>query len=294
MLKETLNHYARIALWSQGLPILVLSLVLNGAAWASDGSEIKEPDEHWSANAEGQTLAQRIYDRPASAGRVGTMNFRLINKRGRSRERVALLAHSEIEGTTRVAIYFSAPAAIQNTAFLNHEHDHSEDDSWLYLPATERVRRLPASERDDPFMGTDLSYGDIRDNFRFPPEHWAFRAGGMVTDEGRQLRQLDGRAQSDASAREMGYGSFEALIDENSLFPVRIEYFDIHDQPLKRVKVREVGLVGEAWTALRFEVDNHQTGHRTEVFFDNMRFIPNLDERVFQAAALADGIPRIE
>ncbi len=244
-------------------------------------------------NAEGQALAERIYHRPASAGRVGTMHFRLVNRRGRSRERVALMAHSEIEGTTRVAIFFTAPAAIQNTAFLSHEHKASDDDTWLYLPATERVRRLPMSERSDAFMGTDLSYGDIRDNFRFPLQYWHFRAGGSHHDNGREMRSLHGWAQSAEQARDMGYGRFEALVDETSLFPLEIEYFDIHDKPLKRVTVSEIGLVGDAWTALRFEVDNHQSGHRTEVHFENMRYVPELSERVFQPAALADGLPRI-
>ena len=263
--------------------LIALSLLLSGAALAQD----------WSDNAEGQTLAQAIYERPASTGRVGTMNFKLINKRGRSRERVALMAHSEIETTTRVAIFFTAPAAIQNTAFLSHEHALSDDDAWLYLPATERVRRLPASERGDAFMGTDLSYGDIRDNFRFPPEYWRFRANGTRQVDGRELIALDGLASSEHSAREMGYGRLEALVDQTSLFPVVVEYFDVHDQPLKRVTVSQIGLVGEAWTALAFEVANHQTGHRTEVFFDNMRAVPDLSERVFQPAALADGVPRI-
>lgn len=247
----------------------------------------------WTENPEGLALGQMIHARPASSGRVGTMNFRLINKRDRIRERAALMAHSEIEGTTRVAIYFSSPASIQNTVFLSHEHVDQDDDSWLYLPATERVRRLPASERADPFMGTDLSYGDIRDNFRFPIEHWQFRAGGRVEENGHELRILQGRARSDESAREMGYGRFEARIDETSLFPIQIEYFDIHDQALKQVTVSRIGQVGEAWTALAFEVQNHQTGHRTEVFFEDMRFVPGLSERVFQPTALADGLPRI-
>src|SRR6056297_661826 len=247
----------------------------------------------WSENPEGQALAQAIYDRPASAGRVGNMHFKLVNKRGRTRERVALMAHSEIEDATRVAIFCTAPAAIQNTEFLSHEYETSEDDSWLYLPATERVRRLPAAERSDAFMGTDLSYGDIRDNFRFPPKHWHFRGNGTRAVDDRELIVLEGLASSADSAREMGYGRFEALVDETSLFPLRIEYYDVQDQPLKVVTVSNIGLVGNAWTALSFEVANHQTGHRTEVFFENMRAVPDLEERVFQAAALADGVPRI-
>ena len=249
--------------------------------------------QHEPGNADGQYLAQAIYDRHASSGRVGMMHFRLTNKRGRTRERIALLAHSDTDELTRIAIFFTSPAAIQNTAFLSHDHDQGDDDSWLYLPATDRVRRLPSSERGDAFMGTDLSYGDIRDNFRFPLEHWQFQAGDQVNHEGQELRILKGEARSEASAREMGYARFEALVDETSLFPVVIEYFDHHDKPLKRVTVSEIGLVGEAWTALAFEVMQHQTGHRTEVFFEDMRYVPDLNEQIFMPAALADGVPRI-
>ena len=280
MLERRLNRLSRAS--------LLLSLLFMSASQAAEPSA-----QPWSDNPEGVALGQLIHARPASSGRVGVMNFHLINKRGRSRERTALMAHSEIEETTRVAIYFTSPASIQNTVFLNHEHVSQDNDSWLYLPATERVRRLPASERADPFMGTDLSYGDIRDNFRFPIEHWEFRAGALVSERDRELRILEGQARNEESAREMGYGRFEALIDETTLFPVRIEYFDIHDKALKQVTVSQVGQVGEAWTALSFEVENHQTGHRTEVFFEDMRFVPDLNERVFQPTALADGLPRI-
>lgn len=288
MHRKSLNNSERSVIRSERpqivwLSLIVLALLLSSTARAAD----------WSENPEGQALAERIHERSASPGRVGIMNFELTNKRGRSRERVALMAHSEIEEATRVAIFFTEPAAIQNTAFLSHEYETSEDDSWLYLPATERVRRLPAAERGDAFMGTDLSYGDIRDNFRFPPEHWRFRANGTREVDGHELIALEGQARSEQSAREMGYGRFEALVDESNLFPLFVEYFDVHDQPLKRVTVGEVGLVGNAWTALHFEVENHQSGHRTRVFFDNMRAVPDLSDRVFQPTALADGVPRI-
>lgn len=268
----------------QRFPRLLLMLLLYSSVVAA---------QDWTENAEGRVLGQAVYERPASIGRAGDMHFKLTNKRGRSRERLAMMVRTQDEHTTRVAIFFKSPAAIQNTAFLSHEHDHQEDDSWLYLPATDRVRRLPAAERGDAFIGSDLSYGDIRDNFRFPTEHWRFRSTGMRTKNGKDLRVLEGLARSEESAREMGYGRFEALIDEDTLFPVEVAYFDVYDQPLKQTEVMEIGRVGDAWVALAFSVRNLQTGHRTDITFEGMRAVPNLDERVFQPAALVDGVPRI-
>lgn len=240
----------------------------------------------------GAALAREILDRPANQGRVGTMNFQLLNAAGRNRTRVAVMAHSESDEQVRVAIYFTAPAAIEGTAFVNHEQGEQVDASWLYLPATERVRRLPNSERGDYFMGTDLTYGDIKDNFKFRLEDWHFTLGEDVQHQGARHAVLLGEARSAALAREMGYSAFMALVDPETLFPVVIEFSDTEGQPLKRVTVEEQGLIGEAWTALRFSVQQHQTGHRTEITFEDMRHVPDLDPRVFEARALAYGVPR--
>ena len=37
-----------------------------------------------------------------------------------------------------------------------------DDDQWLYLPAMRKVRRISVSDRADYFLGTDLSYEDIK------------------------------------------------------------------------------------------------------------------------------------
>ena len=75
----------------------------------------------------GEALARQILERPANDGRVGTMHFELINAAGRTRSRAALMAHSEAGREVRVAIYFTAPAAIQDTAFLSHDRPRAGD-----------------------------------------------------------------------------------------------------------------------------------------------------------------------
>jgi hypothetical protein len=42
------------------------------------------------------------------------------------------------------------------------------DDRWLYLPATRKVRRIPASDRGDYFLGTDFTYEDIQSELKLP------------------------------------------------------------------------------------------------------------------------------
>lgn len=247
----------------------------------------------FAAGDPAQRLARIIAERDANEGRVGTMHFRLTNASGAVRNRKALMIHSQDDATTRIGIFFEAPAMIADTAFLSFDHAADQDENWLFLPATERVRRLPISERGDYFLGTDLTYGDIKDNFKFALDEWQFATADDAAFEGKTYPVLLGQAGSDAVATEVGYASFRALVDETTGFPVVIEYADTRGEPLKRVEVHELDQIGGVWTAMRFVVRHLQSGHSTEVHFTDMRHVPDLDESVLDPGNLMFGSPDV-
>jgi hypothetical protein len=238
-------------------------------------------------------LAERIAQRAANEGRVGTMHFLLTNKSGKQRERIATMAHSDRDESTRLLIHFTAPAAIRGTSFVAHQDNNDNSENWLFLPATERVRRIPSSQRSDYFLGTDLTYGDIEDNFKFGLDEWQFDAVSYINRDGRRWPLLSGHAISEEIAREIGYSAFTAVIDPDSLFPVEIDYVDADGVALKRIEVTNQQQIGGTWTAMTFCVINHQTRHRTDVRFEDMRYVPGLKTSVFDAQALAFGAPRL-
>ncbi|MEO0818048.1 MAG: outer membrane lipoprotein-sorting protein [Pseudomonadota bacterium] len=249
---------------------------------------------HADTSADAMALATLVVERPANEGRAGTMHFQLTNSAGRVREREALMVHSETDGTERIAIFFSAPAMIEETAFLSFNHEMREDENWLYLPATERVRRLPVSDRGDYFLGTDLTYGDIKDNFKFGLEDWSFNLDGEVVMDGKAHPVLTGMAKTPEIGIEMGYAAFRAHIDTETAFPVWIEYTDTDGDLLKRVEVLDIKPIGGAQTALHFRAENLQTGHQTDIQFEGMRHVPGIDESIFDPDAMAYGIPDVE
>ncbi|MEE4300141.1 MAG: outer membrane lipoprotein-sorting protein [Pseudomonadales bacterium] len=257
---------------------LCLFLLLPLSAWSDDDA---------------LALARLVAERPANEGRTGIMHFHLESDGGRVRDRRARMIHSEREDVERIAIFFTAPAMIADTAFLSLDHDSRPDENWLYLPATDRVRRLPVSERGDAFMGTDLSYGDVKDNFKFPLEDWDFTRGPDAERDGRMLPVLRGTARSPEIAKETGYGAFEALVDPVSAFPVHIRYTDRDGDPLKEVEVEEIEVVGGAHTAMRFKARNLQTGHSTAIHFTEMRYVRTVPEEAFEPASLSYGVPEL-
>lgn len=245
-------------------------------------------------NLSHEILAKQVNERVANEGRTGNMHFVLTNKRGHQRKRTARIFHADANQETSVAIYFTAPSAIEDTAFLSLDRlQASDDENWLFLPATERVRRLPTSERGDYFMGTDLTYGDIKDNFKFSPDDWQFTKCAELQRPANELPCLAGTAKSEKIAHELGYGRFIASIDPNTWFPKFIRYFDPKDKLLKEVSVERQEKIGEAWTAMAFTLNNLKNSHSTAVTFTNMEYRPDLPTAVFAADALEFGVPAL-
>ena len=89
--------------------------------------------------------------------------MRLYDRQGRVRERALtmLRLRGEKDKGDRALIRFTYPNDIRNTAFLVWEHPGADDERFLYLPALGRVRRIAGQEKDESFVGSDLSYEDI-------------------------------------------------------------------------------------------------------------------------------------
>lgn len=271
---------------------LVFTFFLCSYAWTVDSNQINDL-------VDAQSIAQLVADRPANKGRAGTMHFKLINSAQRERSREALMVHSETSNVERIAIFFTHPSMIEETAFLSLNYDDDDDENWLYLPATERVRRLPASDRGDYFLGTDLTYGDIKDNFKFNISDWDFKLDPTAVvnhsnPENNNVKVLLGAAKTPQISRELGYASFKAQVDTQSAFPLWIEYTDVDGELLKRVEVLKIEVIGGAYTAMHFIAENLQTGHKTDVHFTNMRHVPDIDETIFEPDSLAYGVPDVE
>ena len=90
--------------------------------------------------------------------------MRLYDRQGRVRERALtmLRMRGEKGKGDRTLLRFTYPNDIRNTSFLVWEHPGAVDDErFLYLPALGRVRRIAGQEKDESFVGSDLSYEDI-------------------------------------------------------------------------------------------------------------------------------------
>ena len=108
-------------------------------------------------------VARQIESRDTGRDSRAEVRMRLFDRHGRVRERaMTLLALRGAGGQgDRTLVRFTYPNDIRNTAFLVWEHPDADDERFLYLPALGRVRRIAGEEKQESFVGSDLSYEDI-------------------------------------------------------------------------------------------------------------------------------------
>ena len=136
--------------------------------WMVGGAVVLLGSADVAPAAESMT-AQQIVDNALERNAFGFENaaarltLELISKRGNARQR-DIEVRSRDEGDDaggRFLVRFRSPADVAGTGFLVIENDSGDDDQYLYLPALGKVKRITGSQRNQKFMGTDLTYADM-------------------------------------------------------------------------------------------------------------------------------------
>ena len=241
----------------------------------------------------GLDIAQRVSDRPEGLATQRTIDIELTNKRGRSKARQALVIKENQNDARVTRITYTEPASIRGTSFLSRDfHDASRANrSWFYMPSLRKVRRVPASDRGDYFLGTDFTYEDIQSDLKFDLSDYTFEYEGASLADGATRHQLSGTPSSPKIARQLGYGAFTAIVDEQTWMPIRVDFLDLDRKPLKTIDVIKIEQIDGIWTATEIRAQNHQSGHQTHFAFRDISYVNDLSDQLFEPPSLARGLP---
>lgn len=241
----------------------------------------------------GEQIARQILDRPEGQATRRVIDITITDRRGKTRERSALVLKRN-EGEVRTTRFtYLQPKSVYEVTFLSRDYRaaNTTDERWLYLPATRKVRRIPASDRGDYFLGTDFSYEDIQSELKLPLDDYIFAYAGETHLDGATLLKLSGTVRSPEIARELGYGGFEALVDSKTWLFREIRFRDNRDTLLKTVKVDAAREDAGIWTATNIHVMNHQTDHQTRFVYREIAYPEDLPADAFEPNALSRGLP---
>ena len=240
-----------------------------------------------TAEQKGRAIAVEADRRDRGFG-DSTAVIRMILRSRNGGERVRELRSRVLERPEegdRSLVVFDSPPDVRGTALLTHANRAGEDDQWLYLPALKRVRRISASNRSGPFMGSDFSYedlaGEVVENFSYrwlrdeacPGEPYTALTCFVV-----ERRPLD---------ESSGYSRQIVWIDQQDYRTVQIAYYDGRDALLKTLMLGAYAQYGgRFWRAGEMLMTNHQTGQSTRLVWSRYEFGVGVRESDFTPQAL--------
>ncbi len=239
-----------------------------------------------AAEGSGLALARQVHDRPAGQDAVtrGTMTLR-----GGGRDRVRELFEYRRDGIgseSWVLLRFTAPANIANTGLLVHNHDDADADQWLYLPAAQRVRRISSANRGGSFVQSDLYFEDLEDRL---PEKDHHRLLGEETLQGVVVKVLE---SVPVEASNSVYSKRLSWIHPETLLPLRIDFFQGGEEPVKRLEVHRIDQIQGYWTVMASTMTTLGSGHQTVMEVEAVVYDQDLPETLFTTRALSD--PMVE
>jgi hypothetical protein len=252
----------------------------------------------YAAPTTADEVAQAIQDRDTGRDSRAEMRMRLFDRQGRVRERVMSLLTlrgepGPVRGSRpaadaigdRTLVRFTYPNDIRGTSFLVWEHPAGDDERFLYLPALGRVRRIAGQEKQESFVGSDLSYEDIggRDiadyTYSFANENTAWAAPDGSKHPAWAL-------ESRARDKNADYPRSVSLVLKDRFIVVHSDIFNARNERAKVFDVRKLERIDQIWTVLDLTVVNEREKTRTELTTTSVRYNVGLSENDFSRREL--------
>jgi hypothetical protein len=240
-----------------------------------------------SAQETAEWVARQVRDRNTGRDSRAELRMRLFDSHGRLRERTLtmLRMRGEKEKGDRALIRFTYPNDIRNTSFLVWEHPGADDERFLYLPALGRVRRISGQEKDESFVGSDLSYEDIggRDIADYTYAFTADDVSWTAPDGSRHPAWL---LESRAKDKDAALPRSVSYVLKDRFIISAADIFNRRNERVKHFEVRKLERVEGIWTVLDLVMSNERDNTRTELTTSSIDYNVGLTENDFSRRQL--------
>jgi outer membrane lipoprotein-sorting protein len=228
-----------------------------------------------AAEEDGEKLALKIYERDDGTSSYAKIDMLLLDKQGNERPHSMVVAIKDYGPLSKRYIRFTAPAAIEGTAFLAWENQDRPDDQFIYLPELRRVRRIVSTQKSHSFVSSDFSYEDFERRKVEDSLHTLLRT---ETCEPYQCYVLESSPKEQSSSQ---YGKLVSWIVKDIYLPVKVDYFDKQNKLVKRLLGRRLEKVDDIWTLRETEMQDVVKNHRTIMTILDIRYNRNIADRIF-------------
>lgn len=226
-------------------------------------------------------LLAEAFERRYGADLSARVELVMRDAHGRERRRIFRTVTAYEEGRMRSVGRLLEPVSLRGMTLLTVEAAGRPDDTFVYLPALGRARRVGVGRRGDSFLGSDLTYADFERH----------RLGDYRV-EGRRSVRLQGERAWLVSARPRRAERFARIEfgvarTDRALLALRY-YREGRERPARRITVPRESVVahGRFRIPTRLEVRRPARGTETFMHVRDLEIAPEIDERVFSVGTL--------
>ena len=248
----------------------LLALVLAGTGLAQDltGLEIMERVEA-SERATSDSAFNRLQ---LSSCRFGIKDSRITcaeRPRIKSLESVGKNYGPDGQDSRSVTIVLE-PAAERGVGMLTYAYDDSEreNETWLYLSALGRVKRIASSNSDDDSEPASLFGSEFttEDTDTGKLEEYSISILEEASVDGREVWKIQ-LIPNQERARKSRYSRSIQYVDKERYVVLRADMFDQYNNEIKRMLARRIELVNDVWMARSVTMMNLVTNRMSNMAF---------------------------
>ena len=211
-------------------------------------------------------------DREMNAPKDQEMVSRIIlkDKKGDTKERIIEIFQ---KGSDKRLARFTAPSDQKGISFLSLPGG----ETYLYLPAFKKVRRIASHVKNTSFAGTDFSYSDME-------------AKAYADDHGANILSEDSSTYTIESfpnnPNDYEYSKIIMKVAKDSFVPLEIEFINKKGTAYKKLVSRKIEKSGKYWVAGEREMTDLITGHSTTIINTSVKFDTGLKDDFFTTRTL--------
>jgi outer membrane lipoprotein-sorting protein len=242
----------------------------------------------WGQNMNAIEIMKRNDAQTDSRDSMGEFTMKLINKKGKVRSRTVIqYSMTDDKGLEKSIIKFTAPANVKGVGLLTVE-EMDQDNQWLYLPATKRVRRISSNQKSDSFMGSDFTYEDIERN---DLDDYTYNLVGEEIISGTDCYIIESRAINEKILNETVYGYTKMWVSKDHFLQIQVNFYNKKNELIKVMRNSEISQLAntEKWRAYHIIMENIKSGHQTELIFKEMQINQGVEESYFTQRYLKKG-----
>lgn len=235
----------------------------------------------------GRQIMKKALNKSNWQDMVGQVKLILTNERGQQRIRkIKMYSRKRNANESDMLMRFVAPADVKGTGFLIIEHQNSDDERYLYLPALRRVKRIASSGKGGNFMSSDFTYYDIG---KPKLDDWKYKRLPDEKIDGYDCYKIECLPASEQIAKDTGYGKIIRWIRKDIWVTIRSEYYDRANRLWKVLTVPRVKDISGVWFQTDMIMKDLQNKHQSEMIFSDIKVNQNIPARFFSQRYLQRG-----